>query len=96
MTVLKIMDEIVLRYGSNPHQTPARAYMPGGMLPFRVLNGRVGYINLLDALNSWQLVQELREVLPDAAVPMHRQRSFPACGSSPMRSARKIKSINRT
>ncbi len=48
-----------LRYGLNPHQTPARAFRDGP-LPFSVLNGAPGYINLLDALNSWQLVRELR------------------------------------
>ncbi len=51
-------NEISLRYGTNPHQAPARAFVRDGQLPFRVLNGRVGYINLLDALNSWQLVRE--------------------------------------
>jgi phosphoribosylaminoimidazolecarboxamide formyltransferase/IMP cyclohydrolase len=54
-------DEIPLRYGSNPHQIPARAYTRSGSLPFHVLNGSVGYINLLDALNSWQLVRELHQ-----------------------------------
>lgn len=52
--------ELTLRYGMNPHQTPARVYIEGGELPFEVLNGSPGYINLLDALNSWQLVRELR------------------------------------
>ena len=50
------MNEIALKYGCNPNQTPARVYADGG-LPFTVLNGRPGYINLLDALNSWQLVR---------------------------------------
>jgi AICAR transformylase/IMP cyclohydrolase PurH len=50
--------EIELRYGANPHQKPARAYVEQGALPFEVVNGRPGYINLLDALNSWQLVRE--------------------------------------
>ena len=49
-----------LRYGLNPHQTPASYEPVGAALPFRVLNGQPGYINLLDALNSWQLVRELR------------------------------------
>ena len=53
-----------LRYGCNPHQTPAAVYMEGQQnLPFRILNGSPGYINLLDALNGWQLVRELREAL---------------------------------
>ncbi|MFQ5809195.1 MAG: phosphoribosylaminoimidazolecarboxamide formyltransferase [Armatimonadota bacterium] len=53
---------IQLRYGCNPHQGSARAYAEGEM-PLRVLNGAPGYINLLDALNAWQLVQELRQAL---------------------------------
>jgi phosphoribosylaminoimidazolecarboxamide formyltransferase/IMP cyclohydrolase len=49
-----------LRYGTNPHQVPARVYMKDGQeLPMRVLGGSPGYINLLDALNAWQLVREL-------------------------------------
>ncbi len=65
--------EISLRYGCNPHQSPARAYRKEGDLPFEVLNGDPGYINLLDALNSWQLVKELRQVLdlPAAASFKH-------------------------
>jgi len=54
-------NELPLRYGCNPHQVPARVYMPGADLPFEVLNGSPGYINLLDAFNSWQLVKELRQ-----------------------------------
>ena len=57
---------LALRYGVNPHQTPARV-LAEGKLPFEVLNGAPGYINLLDALNSWQLVRELRQVLGLAA-----------------------------
>ncbi len=49
-----------LRYGMNPHQAPARAYVRDGRLPLRVLNGAPSYINLLDALNAWQLVRELQ------------------------------------
>ncbi|MBE3559268.1 MAG: phosphoribosylaminoimidazolecarboxamide formyltransferase [Ktedonobacteraceae bacterium] len=59
--------EITLRYGLNPHQKPARAFAKQGTLPFTVLNGAPGYINLLDALNSWQLVRELRRVLAQPA-----------------------------
>lgn len=54
------MQELALKYGCNPNQQPARVFMPQGELPFTVLNGRPGYINLLDALNSWQLVRELK------------------------------------
>jgi len=66
------MDEIKLRYGVNPHQTPARAFVEG-KLPFKVLAGSPGYVNLLDALNSWQLVREMRELtgLPSAASFKH-------------------------
>jgi phosphoribosylaminoimidazolecarboxamide formyltransferase/IMP cyclohydrolase len=66
--------ELTLKYGCNPHQVPAGVYsLDGGKLPFRVLNGTPGYINLLDALNAWQLVQELREALglPAAASFKH-------------------------
>ena len=54
------MSDFTLRYGTNPHQAPARAFRTEGPLPFEVLNGAPGYINLLDALNAWPLVCELR------------------------------------
>ena len=75
------MNEIALKYGCNPNQTPARVYAVGG-LPFTVLNGRPGYINLLDALNSWQLVRELREMsgLPAAASFKHVSPAGAALG----------------
>ncbi|MCH7477057.1 MAG: hypothetical protein IIA14_03025 [SAR324 cluster bacterium] len=63
-----------LKYGCNPHQAPAAIFTPGeAPLPFRVLNGNPGYINLLDALNGWQLVRELRSALgkPAAASFKH-------------------------
>ncbi|MEZ0395578.1 MAG: phosphoribosylaminoimidazolecarboxamide formyltransferase [Anaerolineales bacterium] len=65
--------ELPLRYGANPHQTPARVYVESGELPISVLNGSPGYINLLDALNGWQLVRELRAALnlPAAASFKH-------------------------
>lgn len=67
------MKELELKYGCNPNQKPARVYMEQGELPFEVLNGKPGYINLLDALNSWQLVRELKEAtgLPAAASFKH-------------------------
>ena len=67
------MDELALKYGCNPNQKPARVYVEDGALPFKVLNGKPGYINLLDALNSWQLVSELKEAtgLPAAASFKH-------------------------
>lgn len=55
------MTEYKLKYGCNPNQNPARIHMDGKELPFTVLNGAAGYINLLDAFNSWQLVKELKE-----------------------------------
>src|SRR5919204_1152 len=65
--------ELALRYGCNPHQTPTRLLMAGAAPPLRVLNGRPGYINLLDALGAWQLVHELRQAtgLPSAASFKH-------------------------
>jgi phosphoribosylaminoimidazolecarboxamide formyltransferase / IMP cyclohydrolase len=71
-----------LRYGINPHQTPARVYMNDGPVPFAVLNGAPGYINLLDALNSWQLVRELRQTLslPAAASFKHVSPAGAAIG----------------
>ena len=66
----------------NPHQTPARAFVDGGTLPFEVRNGSPGYINLLDALNSWQLVRELRAStgLPAAASFKHVSPAGAAVG----------------
>ncbi|MBQ7868991.1 MAG: phosphoribosylaminoimidazolecarboxamide formyltransferase [Prevotella sp.] len=54
------MKELTLKYGCNPNQKPSRIFMTEGELPIEVINGRPGYINLLDALNSWQLVRELK------------------------------------
>ena len=54
------MKELALKYGCNPNQKPSRIMMTEGELPLEVLNGRPGYINFLDALNSWQLVKELK------------------------------------
>ncbi len=56
------MNEFQLKYGCNPNQKPARIYMADGSeLPVEILNGRPGYINFLDAFNSWQLVKEVKE-----------------------------------
>ncbi|MBQ3902855.1 MAG: phosphoribosylaminoimidazolecarboxamide formyltransferase [Lachnospiraceae bacterium] len=54
------MQEIELKYGCNPNQKPSRIFIEGRDLPVKVLNGRPGYINFLDALNGWQLVKELK------------------------------------
>jgi phosphoribosylaminoimidazolecarboxamide formyltransferase/IMP cyclohydrolase len=74
-------EEMALRYGCNPHQVPARVYREG-TLPFRVLNGSPGYINMLDALNSWQLVKELKQALglPAAASFKHVSPAGAAVG----------------
>ena len=62
-------NEVLLKYGCNPNQKPSRVFMEnGGELPFEILNGKPGYINLLDAFNSWQLVRELKEALGLPAV----------------------------
>lgn len=67
------MREYNLKYGCNPHQKPARVYMEDGELPIKILNGNPGYINLLDAFNSWQLVKDLKQALglPAAASFKH-------------------------
>ena len=75
------MKELELKYGCNPNQKPARIYMEEGELPVTVLNGKPGYINFLDALNSWQLVKELKEAtgLPAAASFKHVSPAGAAC-----------------
>ncbi|MDR2525751.1 MAG: phosphoribosylaminoimidazolecarboxamide formyltransferase [Oscillospiraceae bacterium] len=77
------MHEYALKYGCNPNQSPARVFMEdGGTLPIKVRNGRPGYINLLDALNSWQLVRELEAAtgLPAAASFKHVSPAGAALG----------------
>ena len=76
------MKELTLKYGCNPNQKPSRVYMDEGELPIEVLNGRPGYINLLDALNSWQLVSELKRAtgLPAAASFKHVSPAGAAVG----------------
>ena len=76
------MKELELKYGCNPNQKPSRIFMRQGELPIRVLNGRPGYINLLDAFNSWQLVKELKEAtgLPSAASFKHVSPAGAAVG----------------
>lgn len=74
--------QIALRYGANPHQKPAAAYVKGGKIPFKVLGGAPGYINLLDALNAWPLVKELKTALgyPAAASFKHVSPAGAAIG----------------
>lgn len=81
------MKELTLKYGCNPNQKPSRIFMAegsanGGELPIEVLNGRPGYINFLDALNSWQLVKELKEAtgIPAAASFKHVSPAGTAVG----------------
>lgn len=76
------MKELSLKYGCNPNQKPSRIFMQEGELPIEVLNGRPGYINFLDAFNSWQLVKELKEAtgLPAAASFKHVSPAGAAVG----------------
>lgn len=76
------MKELQLKYGCNPNQSTARIYSKTGELPIEVLNGRPGYINFLDAFNSWQLVKELKEAtgLPAAASFKHVSPAGAAVG----------------
>jgi len=76
------MNELTLKYGCNPNQKPSRIFMTSGELPIEVLNGRPGYINFLDALNSWQLVKELKAAtgLPAAASFKHVSPAGAAIG----------------
>lgn len=78
--------QLTLRYGANPHQAPAQAFVADGKLPFSVLSGSPGYINLLDALNSFALVRELSEAfspaLPAAASFKHVSPAGVAVGTT--------------
>jgi len=76
------MTELELKYGCNPNQKPARIFMESGELPLEVLNGKPGYINFMDALNSWQLVKALKKAtgLPAAASFKHVSPAGAALG----------------
>lgn len=76
------MQEYELKYGCNPNQKPARIFMKEGELPIKVLNGRAGYINFLDAFNGWQLVRELKKAtgLPTATSFKHVSPAGAAVG----------------
>ena len=76
------MKELELKYGCNPNQKPSRIFMKEGDLPITVLNGKPGYINLLDALNGWQLVKELKKAtgLPAATSFKHVSPAGAAVG----------------
>ena len=85
------MKEFELKYGCNPNQKPARIYMEDGAdLPIEVLNGRPGYINFLDAFNSWQLVKELKEALSLPAAASFKHVS-PTCGAVGTKLSDKLK-----
>ena len=87
------MNEMELKYGCNPNQKPARVFMKDeGELPFRVLSGRPGYINLLDAFNGWQLVRELKKAtgLPAATSFKHVSPAGAAVGLPLDETMRKI------
>ena len=76
-------NEIMLKYGCNPNQKPSRIYMEDGSeLPVKVINGKPGYINFLDAFNGWQLVKELKEAtgLPAATSFKHVSPAGAAVG----------------
>ena len=74
-------NEMFLKYGCNPNQKPSRIYMESGELPITVLNGKPGYINLLDAFNGWQLVRELKQATGMCAATSFKHVS-PAGGNS--------------
>ena len=86
------MQELELKYGCNPNQKPSRIYMEDGELPIRVLNGKPGYINFLDALNGWQLVRELDRAtgLPAATSFKHVSPAGAAVGQPLSEVERKI------
>ena len=88
--------ELELKYGCNPNQKPSRIYMEEGELPIQVLNGRPGYINFLDAFNSWQLVKELREAtgLPAAASFKHVSPAGAAVAVEMSETLKKIYFVN--
>ncbi len=76
------MKELELKYGCNPNQKPSKIYMKDGELPIKVLNGKPGYINFLDAFNGWQLVSELKRAtgLPAATSFKHVSPAGAAVG----------------
>ena len=91
------MKDLKLKYGCNPNQDPARIFMrDGSALPIEVLNGRPGYINFLDAFNSWQLVKELKEAtgLPAAASFKHVSPAGAAVGQPMSETLKKIYYVN--
>lgn len=90
------LGQLTLRYGMNPHQKPAQVYSTTGQLPFKVLNGSPGYINLLDAFNSWPLVKELKRELglPAAASFKHVSPAGTAVGLPLSDEERKVMQVD--
>ncbi|KAL9112389.1 MAG: hypothetical protein Q9227_003231 [Pyrenula ochraceoflavens] len=86
------VQQLTLRYGTNPHQKPAVAFVREGRLPFKVLNGSPGYLNLLDSLNAWPLVKQLRQALssPAAASFKHVSPAGAAIGVPLNQTERKV------
>ena len=86
------VQHLTLRYGANPHQKPASAFVKNGRLPFKVLSGSPGYINLLDSLNAWPLVKELKNALkrPAAASFKHVSPAGAAIGVRLNETERKV------
>lgn len=86
------VSQLPLRYGANPHQRPAQAFVARGELPFKILSGSPGYINLLDGLNAWQLVRELSAALdlPAAASFKHVSPAGAAVGLPLSEEERKV------
>ena len=86
------MKELQLKYGCNPNQKPSRIYMEdNGELPIKVLSGKPGYINFLDAFNGWQLVRDLKKAtgLPAATSFKHVSPAGAAVGTSSYRNSGK-------
>ena len=90
------MKELSLKYGCNPNQKPSRIFMTQGELPIKVLNGNPGYINLLDAFNSWQLVKELKQAtgLPSATSSKHVSPAGAAVGLPLSDTLKKVYFVN--
>lgn len=92
------MKEMELKYGCNPNQKPSKVFIENGDLPFEVLCGKPGYINLLDALNGWQLVKELKEAtgLPSATSFKHVSPAGAAVGLPLSDTLKKIYFVDET
>ena len=90
------MKELSLKYGCNPNQKPSRIFLTQGDLPIKVLNGNPGYINLLDAFNSWQLVKELKQAtgLPSATSFKHVSPAGAAVGLPLSDTLKKVYFVN--